>query len=133
MGTLFFGDWLSGITTSLALGLLVWLGMVITRRGKIRGWGLRLLIAVVWGTALSALSATRDAFMMNGAVFAMPGFQSLLCMGLGIVIYGLGIIAMWVHTQAYRKFAFLLTAALLGVQIATIEMSRVVIWLGGAA
>lgn len=131
MVEMYFGNSVSATVTLLALALLVWLGLVYARRGNIRMWGLRIAIAIALGTALSALSATRDSFMMSGAVFTMPGVQSLICMVLGVAIYLLGISALFTRRQPYRKSVFIVAAILLSLQIITVEGSRVLMHLGG--
>ena len=109
----FFGDTLKGITSGLAVVLLLYLWGTVAYGRKTQAWGRRLVPAVVIGTALSALSATRDGFMAQGALFAPDGFVSLACAIAGVAVYLLAIAALVVRTQGFRKTAFVLTAALL--------------------
>ena len=132
MANLFFGTVLKGITTGLALILLLYLWGTVANGRKVQAWGRRLVPALVVGTALSALSATRDCFMAQGALFAPDGFVGLACAIAGGVIYLLALAALLVHSQGFRKTAFILTAALLSAQIALVEGARILLWLGGA-
>lgn len=131
MAELFFGDTRKGITSCLALMLLLYLWGTVAYGRKVQAWGRRLVPAVVVGTALSALSATRDGFMAQGALFAPDGFVSLACAIAGVVAYLLAIAALVVRKQGFRKTAFVLTAALLSAQIALVEGARILLWSGG--
>lgn len=121
---LFFGDVLSGITTVLILGLLGFLAVSVARGKHVTRWGWRIVVAVAVGTALSALSATRDAFMTENVLFEPGGLQSVLCAVAGGLIYALGIAALFIRKQGYRRVAFCLIAALLLVQMVAVEGSR---------
>ncbi len=131
MAELFFGDMLKGITSGLAVILLLYLWGTVVYGRKMQAWGRRLVPAVIVGTALSALSATRDGFMAQGALFAPDGFVSLACAIAGVAVYLLAIAAVVVRKQGFRKTAFVLTAALLSVQIALVEGARILLWRGG--
>ena len=131
MAELFFGDILKGITSGLAVLLLLYLWGTLLYGRRVQAWGRRLVPAVVVGTALSALSATRDGFMAQGALFAPDGFVSLACVIAGVAAYLLAIAALVVRKQGFRKTAFVLTAALLSAQIALVEGARILLWRGG--
>ncbi|MEA4927666.1 MAG: hypothetical protein VB104_03205 [Candidatus Limiplasma sp.] len=131
MAELFFGDTLKGITSGLAVILLLYLWGTVAYGRRVQAWGWRLVPAVIVGTALSALSATRDGFMAQGALFAPDGFVSLACAIAGVAVYLLAIAALVVRKQGFRKTAFILTAALLSAQIALVEGARILLWSGG--
>lgn len=130
MAGLFFGDAVSTITTVLVLGLVAFLAWTVVRGRHVEAWGRRILLATLVGTALSGLSATRDAFMMDNALFALTGAQSLICSIAGGIIYLLGLTALVVRRQGWRKAVFHVVAALLVVQIITIEGTRIAMLAG---
>ena len=122
---LFFRDAVSTITTGLVLALVVFLVWVAAHGRTVTQWGRYILVAVVVGTALSALSATRDAFMAPGALFTLTDVQTLLCAAAGGVIYLLGLTALLVRRQSWRKAVFHSVGVLLVVQIAAVEGTRI--------
>lgn len=130
MLNLFFADAVSTITTILSLGLVAFLVWTAVRGRHVEAWGRRTLLAVVVGTALSGLSATRDAFMMDNALFTLTSAQSLICAIAGGAICLLGLTALVVRRQGWRKAVFHSVAALLVVQIATIEGTRIAMLAG---
>jgi hypothetical protein len=132
MAGLYVGDAVSVVTTVLVLGLVSYLVVMVVRRRGVQTWGRHILAAIAVGTALSALSATRDAFMTDGALFALTSAQALICAVAGGVIYLLGFTALVVRKQSWRRVAFTLIAALLTVQLLTVEGTRIA-WLLGAA
>ena len=132
MAGLFFADTVSAATTVLVLGLVAYLAVMAVRRRGVQTWGRHILAAIVVGTALSALSATRDAFMTEGALFALTSAQALVCGILGGIIYLLGFSALVVRRQGWRRVAFFLVAGLLTVQMLTVEGTRIALLLGAA-
>ncbi len=127
---LFFGDVVSTITTVLVLGLVAFLVWTVVRGRHVEAWGRRILLAIVVGTALSGLSATRDAFMMDNALFVLTSAQSLICAIAGGIIYLLGLTALVVRRKGWRRAVFHIVAALLVVQIITIEGTRIAMLAG---
>lgn len=127
---LFFGDVVSIITTLLAHVLLAFLVTKIVNERSMENWGRLILLAVVVGTALSGLSATRDAFMTDSVLFALSSTQSLICSIAGGTIYLLGLSALVIRKQGWRKAVFHLVAALLAVQIITIEGTHITMLAG---
>jgi hypothetical protein len=127
MLTLFFGDLFSILTTLLVLGLLVFIALTIKNRGTITKWGRLILIFILAGTAVSAFSATRDAYMMEGALFSASSIQSTICSVAGGAIFLTGLISIFVRKQTFRRAVFHLISAFFVVQVLTIEISRAVI------
>jgi hypothetical protein len=125
MAALYFGDVVSILTTALISGMLALIGILLVNGQRTRYWGRFILVFVLAGTAISALSATRDAFMMDGALFALTSVQSLVCAAAGCLIYLAGLAALFVKNQKFRKIDFYVISALFLVQVVTVEASRI--------
>lgn len=125
MFNLFFGNLSAALTTVAVLIMLALIAVSFIKQKGIDKWGRRILIIVLVGTAISGLSATRDAFMTENAMFAVNSFQSIVCSVAGGLIFLTGIVAIFVKNQTYRKFSFQLISALLIIQVITIEASRI--------
>ena len=124
---LFFGDAMSVITTIFVLFMLAFIVYAFVKRGRITKWGRLILLFILVGTAISALSATRDAFAMEGAVFAMYSLQSAVCAIAGVAIVLTGLVMLFLKKQAARKSGFMMISALFLIQVLTVEISRVVL------
>jgi uncharacterized membrane protein len=124
---LFFGSVMSVITTVFVLALLAFAVIAFKKRGDIGRWGRLILIFILAGTAVSAFSATRDAYMMENALFAPDGLQSLVCSVAGGLIFLTGIVSLFVKNQKFRKAAFQLISVFFIVQVLTVEVSRIIL------
>lgn len=124
MFDLFFGSVMSVITTVFVLALLAFAVVAFVRRGDIGKWGRLILIFILAGTAVSAFSATRDAYMTEKALFAPVSFQSLVCSAAGGLIFLTGIVSLFVKSQKFRKAAFQLISVSFIIQVLTVEISR---------
>ncbi len=122
---LYFGDVVSVVTILLVVGLAVMAVLALKNGGKITKWGRLIALFIVVGTAISALSATRDAYATQQAVFAMDGLQSAICSIAGGAIYLTGLVCIFLKKQAARRIGFTVIAALFAVQVLTVEVSRV--------
>ncbi|NMC57103.1 MAG: hypothetical protein GYA50_07785 [Eubacteriaceae bacterium] len=132
MINMFFGNIFSLLTTILVLGLLAFIALSLVRRNEIKKWGRLILILILAGTAVSALSATRDAFMTANALFSLNSLQSMACSIAGAIIFLTGIIAVFVKNQKFRKTSFSIISVLFIVQVLTIEISRIAFSIAGA-
>jgi hypothetical protein len=121
---LYFKDAVTTITTVLVLGLILLAGGLILKRQKVQKWGKFILIFIVLGTAVSGLSAARDLYMMDGALFTVSSFQSTVCSILGGLIYLSGFIALFFKNQKIKRCIFYLISGFFIVQVLTIEISR---------
>lgn len=121
---LYFKDAVTTITTVLVLGLILLAGGLILKRQKVQKWGKFILIFIVLGTAVSGLSAARDLYMMDGAMFTVSSFQSTVCSILGGLIYLSGLIALFFKNQKVKRCIFYLISGFFTVQVLTIEISR---------
>lgn len=124
---LYFKDAVTTITTVLVLGLILLAGGLILKRQKVQKWGKFILIFIVLGTAVSGLSATRDLYMMDGALFTVSSFQSTVCSILGGLIYLSGLIALFFKNQKVKRCIFYLISGFFTVQVLTIEISRLLL------
>jgi len=125
MFNLFFGDLFSTLTTVLVLIVLVYAITTVMSREKIQHWGRRVFIFILLGTAISGLSAIRDAYMTDAALFAPEGLQSSICSVAGGLIFLTGIIVFFVRKQDFRRKGFFFITALFVIQVVTIEASRI--------
>ena len=132
MITLFAGDIISILTTTLVLAMLAFIFVSFTKRRNIQKWGRLILILVLVGTAISGLSATRDAYMMDGALFAPDSMQSTICSLVGGLIILTGLVSLFVRKQNFRKISFHLISMAFLLQVVTVEASRIALKLGGA-
>lgn len=121
---LYFKDAVTTITTVLVLGLILLAGGLILKRQKVQKWGKFILIFIVLGTAVSGLSAARDLYMMDGALFTVSSFQSTVCSILGGLIFLSGLIALFFKNQKVKRCIFYLISGFFTVQVLTIEISR---------
>lgn len=124
---LYFKDAITSITTVLVLGLLLFAGGLILKRQKVQKWGKFILIFIVLGTAVSGLSAARDLYMMDGALFTVSSFQSTVCSILGGFIFLSGLVALFFKKQNAKRCIFYLISGFFTVQVLTIEISRVLL------
>ena len=127
MFKLFFGDVISVLTTAFVLAMLVFIVLTYKNRANIDKWGRRILLFILVGTAISALSATRDGFATASAMFAMMSIQSLICAAAGALIFLAGLVAIFVRNQKFRRAGFQIISVLFIVQVLAIEVSRTVL------
>jgi len=125
MFNLFFGDLFSTLTTVFVLIVLVYAIATVMNRDKIQHWGRRVFIFILLGTAISGLSATRDAYMTDIALFAPEGLQSSICSIAGGLIFLTGIVLFFVRKQDFRRKGFFFITVLFVIQVITIEASRI--------
>lgn len=131
MFALYFSDLFAVLTTALILAMFALIAVSLSRHRAIDKWGRLILVFILVGTAISAFSATRDAYMGENALFAANGAQSLVCSIAGGLIYLAGLASLLVRKQAFRKASFCVISALFLVQVITIEASRVAMRIGG--
>lgn len=127
MFRLFFGDVISILTTVFVLAMLAFVVITFKNRGTISKWGRRILIFILVGTAISALSATRDAYMMESAVFSVRSIQSMLCSIAGGMIFLAGIVSIFIRNQKFRKTGFQIISVLFIIQVLAVEVSRTIL------
>jgi uncharacterized membrane protein len=127
MFQLFFGDPISLTTTLAVLAVLGIIALSFMKNRQITKWGRLILVVILIGTAISGLSATRDAYMTSEAMFAVESLQSTLCSIAGGLIFLIGLSAIFVKRQSYRKFGFFFISLLFILQVITIEASRILI------
>ena len=125
MFNLFFGDLFSTLTTVFVLIVLVYAIATVMNRDKIQHWGRRVFIFILLGTAISGLSATRDAYMTDIALFAPEGMQSSICSVAGGLIFLTGVVLLFMRKQDFRRKGFYFITALFVIQVITIEASRI--------
>ena len=126
MKELYFNDVVSVMTILLVIGVAVMAVLALKNSAKVTKWGRLIALFIIVGTAISALSATRDAYATQQAVFAIDGLQSTICAIAGGAIYLTGLTCIFLKKQAARRVGFTVIAALFAVQVLTVEVSRVV-------
>lgn len=132
MFNMFFGNIFALLTTVLVLILLAFISLTLVRRDEIKKWGRLILIIILAGTAVSGLCATRDAFMTESALFSINSMQSVVCSIAGGLIFLAGVIAIFIKNQKFRKISFSLISILFIIQVITIEVTRIILNMGGA-
>lgn len=120
---LYFDGVFSILTILLVIGLMVLVIYAFKRNAKIQKWGRLIALFIIVGTAISALSATRDGYATSEALFAMDSWQSNVCSIAGGAIFLTGLISVFLKKQ--RRVCFYLVAALFVVQVAVVEGSRI--------
>jgi hypothetical protein len=131
MLNLFFGSLFSTLTTLIVVGMIVYIIIAGKKNREIKKWGWLTLIFIIVGTGISGLSAVRDAYMMDNALFAPNGLQSTICSICGGLIFLTGIVSLFVRAQRFRKVGFFIASGLFLVQVITIEASRITMLIGG--
>jgi MFS-type transporter involved in bile tolerance (Atg22 family) len=125
MFNLFFGDLISTLTTTLVIVMLIFAVATLMNRKRIQHWGRRTLVFILVGTAISGLSAVRDSYMTEVALFAPEGLQSSICSVAGGLIFLTGIILLFAGKQDFRRRGFFFITILFAIQVVTIEVSRI--------
>ncbi len=88
---------------------------------------------IVAGVAVSALSATRDAFAMPGTLFGMFSIQPMVCALAGGAIMLTGPVSIFLKKQSSKRVCFHIISTLFVAQVMVTEMSRAAYLPGGAA
>lgn len=127
MINLLFGTTISIITTLFVLAMLAFIAITFVRRGSIGKWGRLILVFILVGTSISALSATRDGFATTEAVFAMMSTQALICAAAGALIFLTGLVSIFIKNQKFRRAGFHLISILFIAQVLTVEASRAIL------
>ncbi len=122
---LYFRDAVSVITIGLVLAMLAFIVLLAVHSTKVTKWGKLIALFFVVGVAISALSATRDAFAMEDAVFGMMSLQAVVCAGAGVVITLTAIVSIFLKKQAAKRVGFHIMSVLFVMQVLTVEISRV--------
>ena len=125
MFNLYFGNLFSILTTALVVIMLVFITISFSTRKRILHWGWRILLFILIGTAISGLSAMRDAYMSETALFAPESMQSLVCSVAGCLIFLIGFVVIFVRKQEFRKTCYFIIAVLFIIQVITVEISRI--------
>ena len=126
---LFFGDIFSILTTIAVVGLLSFATARITRAFTKLSWGKALALFIALGLGVSFMSAMRDGYASEEAIFSMTSMQSNVCSITGGLVMLAGLLSLIIKNEAFRKAAFLATTALFVVQVLVIEISRMAILL----
>jgi hypothetical protein len=121
---LYFRNAVSVITIALVLGMLAFIVLSITNGSKIQKWGRLIALFIVVGVAISALSATRDGFAAQNALFGMTSMQTLVCSLAGGAIALTGIVSIFLRKQAARRVCFHIISTLFVTQVLVVEISR---------
>ena len=129
---LYFGDFAGVVTTVLILGETALIIAALRKPGTIKKWGRLILLFVVIGTAISAFSAMRDAYMMENAVFAANSVQSIVCSAAGVFIALAGVAALIGRNQKFRRIIFYMISAAFVLQVLTVEVTRIALYAGGS-
>lgn len=129
MMRLLFGDAYSIFTTVAVLGLLSFAAIRITAASSRLSWGRAIALFIVLGLGVSFLSARRDGYAGEDALFSMTSMQSNICSVAGGLVLLAGLLSLLIRKDAFKKAAFYSIAALFLAQVLVIEISRMTILL----
>jgi hypothetical protein len=125
-----FKDIYASITTFVVIGLMTY-SLALFGWFKPKHWGRSILLFIVFGILVSAISAMRDGYASPQALFSMNSVQALLCSIAGIAILLIGVLTIFIKNQNNRRICFLLISLLFILQVVVIEGSRILIGMGG--
>ncbi len=126
---LFLGDTYSILNTIAVIGLLSFAAAKITGKFPNLSWGRAILLFIVVGLAVSFLSAMRDGYAGESALFSMTSMQSNVCSIAGGLVILIGLVSLFIRKSAFRRASFISITALFVLQVLVIEISRVSILL----
>ncbi|MHB1483821.1 MAG: hypothetical protein ACYCYI_04070 [Saccharofermentanales bacterium] len=124
MKELYLANTISVITILLILGMLAFIVYAIKNGTYIFKWGRLIVLLIVVGIAISALSAVRDAYMMPDAVFLVNSWQSSICSIAGGAVILTGIISIFIKKQHGKRYCFNIISFLFIIQVLVVEISR---------
>lgn len=134
---LYFGSYLSIISTILVIGVIVYIGITTTKRNMVQSWGKRIAILAIWGLLVCIFAATRDGYHLSvqaamepavlPGVFTLSSIQSTLCCIGGAVIAFCSISSIFIRKQRYWKAMFYILSATILFKTLVIEISRAVL------
>jgi len=132
---LFFGSTLSAVNTMLIAGIAFFIALQYYGRGRIEGWGRRLLILVSAGLLVCILAAIRDDYALSVAaastggetgLFTADSFQSLSASLAGLAIAAVSFSALIIRKDKYSKAAFFMVSGIFVFKLLLVEASRIV-------
>lgn len=129
MTGLFFGNTYSILTTIAVIGLLSFAAAKLTGKFYELSWGKAVLLFIAVGLAASFLSAMRDGYAGDDALFSMTSMQSKVCSIAGGLVILVGLLSLIIRRSAIRRAAFISITALFVLQVLVIEISRISILL----
>ena len=125
---MYFGSVYAILTTVLVAAMIIFIVLAVRNRERIPKWGKWIALFVAAGTAISAISAMRDNYGAQGALFAMDSVQSLLCSIIGGAVFGTAFVSIFFRkNQAYKRRCFYIMAVLFIANVALVEVSRLML------
>lgn len=133
---LYFGSFVSIVSTLLVIGVFVYIGITIAKRNEVQSWGKRITILAIWGLLVCIFVATRDGYHLSvqaamdtavlPGVFTLRSIQSTLCCIGGAVIAYCALSSIFIRKQRYWKAMFYILSATILFKTLVIEISRAV-------
>lgn len=133
---LYFGSFVSIVSTLLVIGVFVYIGITIAKRNEVQSWGKRITILAIWGLLVCIFVATRDGYYLSvqaamdtavfPGVFTLSSIQSTLCCIGGAVIGYCALSSIFIRKQRYWKAMFYILSAAILFKTLVIEISRAV-------
>lgn len=122
---MYFGNLFAILTTALVAAMIIFIVLAVRNRERIPKWGKWIALFVAVGTVISAVSAMRDNYGAQGALFAMDSLQSLICSIIGGAVFGTAFVSIFFKKyQAYKRRCFYIMAVLFIANVAVVEVSR---------
>lgn len=135
MFNLFFGNVVTGISTILVLGVIIFSIITIVKQKAINHWGRRVAFLVVLGLLVCILVAIRDNYYLSvmsmtnpniiPGVFTAESIQSTLCSLGGAIIAFCSISSIFIRRKGYLKTMFFILSTTIILKTLVIEISRI--------
>lgn len=134
---MYFGDFVTTISTLLVFLEVGMIGYTFAKRSRIQYWGRRTLIVGMLGLVICCFVAARDSYHMSvqsmfdasieAGLFATDSIQSNLCCIGGAIITFAGLSSLVVKKQRHREIMFYLMSCVFIAKTFIIEISRWVV------
>lgn len=127
MFSMYFGSVISTISSCCILFFLGYFGRILYLGNSFQHWGKSLVVLLILGTFMSAMSGTRDAIGSAGG-FPTKGkvFISLCVLGgLGFLTGLIALITKFAHFQKFYKIGTYILAIIIVVKTVLVEVHRI--------
>ncbi len=131
---LFFGSFVTTVSTILVLSALFFIIFTLIKQRHIEKWGRRVAFLALFGLLVCCFVAARDNYHLSvqasfddsitAGIFTIKSIQSTLCCIGGAIIALSSISCIFIKNQKYRKIAFMVQSFAVVFKILVIEISR---------
>lgn len=131
---LYFGDFVTTVSTILVLMVWGFIFFSLARHKKIEFWGRRIAVLALAGLLACCFVVMRDGYHLSvqasmdesvgAGLFDVSSIQSILCCIGGAIIMVSSVSAIFVKNQKYRKVLFFVLSCVTILKTLLIEISR---------